>query len=144
MLCLLFLLKWHMACYISLLSVLFTWATSTKGRAGISHLNKLLLTGTDKLGVEKPFFSSELWCYQSGILRLSSFTIYISWHLTKNQGWEITGSEWQLWWPTVRKTPERQSFLATKLKPILKWMYQFTHSVHLTTVVEISSGNLYE
>lgn len=65
-LCLFFLLKSHMACCTSLLAV-STRATSTKGRAAVSHLNKLLLTGTETNLVRKiPLSDQGHWWYRSG------------------------------------------------------------------------------
>ena len=46
----------------SVLTVLFAWATITEGRAGTSHLNKLLLTGAET----RPGVELGCWYYQSG------------------------------------------------------------------------------
>lgn len=48
-------------------AVLYTWATSTEGWAGTSHLNKCLLIGTETnlVGKKKPFWPGHR-CYRSG------------------------------------------------------------------------------
>lgn len=63
------------------LAVFYTWAVSTKGWAGISHLNKFLLVGTETNLVEKTPSGPAIGAIGLG---LETVPIYISWHFIKN------------------------------------------------------------